>query len=239
MSSHFFRAAGHNRLLTSLSVTDLALIERGCDEVHLVSRQKLFSSNRPIDHVYFPLSGAVSLIAISMAGRRQVEVGMVGCEGVVGHPLALGIEFSNWDAFVQIEGVALRLTRDMLKQMIRQSPSLHQALMASAHLFSVQCSATALANAHGTIEARLARWLLMARDRHDRDRLPLTHDLLSLMIGVRRPGVTLALAQLETRGLVTTGRGHVTVVDQEGLREAARGLYGAPEAALERCFPRQ
>src|SRR5262249_34467429 len=102
--------------------------------------------------------------------------------------------------------------------------------------FGVQCNYTALANAHGTIEERCSRWLLMSHDRLETDKLLLTHDFLALMLGVRRAGVTIALGHLEGRGLISTARGAVTVVDRDGLEESANGLYGAPEAEFERLF---
>jgi CRP-like cAMP-binding protein len=116
-------------------------------------------------------------------------------------------------------------------------PSLRQRLLRFAHVFSVQCGATAVANAHGTIEERLARWLLMALDRHDGASLPLTHEFMAVMLGVRRAGVTLALQHLEAKGLVQATRGRVTISDRDGLRERANGLYGAPEAEYERLIP--
>jgi CRP-like cAMP-binding protein len=104
------------------------------------------------------------------------------------------------------------------------------------HVVSVQIAHTALANAQGKIEERLARWLLMAHDRFDTDDLPITHEFLSVMLGVRRAGVTLALHRLDSVGLISTARGCVTVLDRQGLQERANGLYGVPELEFERLF---
>jgi CRP-like cAMP-binding protein len=119
---------------------------------------------------------------------------------------------------------------------MEKSPSLVFCLMRYAQVLAVQIEHTALANAHGKIEERLARWLLMAHDRLEDDDLHLTHEFLSIMLGVRRAGVTTAL-QLETSGLISTKRSCVTVLDRDGLEKATNGLYGVPEAEFERLFP--
>jgi CRP-like cAMP-binding protein len=118
-----------------------------------------------------------------------------------------------------------------------QSITMTRWFMRFAHVFAVQASYTALANARGTIEERLARWLLMAQDRIGSDVLELTHEFLALMLGVRRAGVTIALQHFENNGILQTARGAVTIADREGLEDCANGLYGQPEAEFERLFP--
>ena len=103
-------------------------------------------------------------------------------------------------------------------------------------MFNVQSNYTALANAHGKLEERLARWLLMSQDRIADDELVMTHEFLALMLGVRRAGVTVALQHFEGRGCISTARGTITIKDRDGLEESANGLYGAPEAEYERLF---
>jgi CRP-like cAMP-binding protein len=117
-----------------------------------------------------------------------------------------------------------------------QSIALLKCFLRYAHVFGVQSGYTALANARGNIEERLARWLLMTRDRVDDDEMLLTHEFVALMLGVRRAGVTTALQVFERRGLIETARGSVTIKDRDGLEESANGLYGPPEAELERMF---
>jgi hypothetical protein len=102
------------------------------------------------------------------------------------------------------------------------------------HAFAAQASHTALANGRATLDARLARWLLMAHDRTEGDRLPLTHELLSIMLGVQRPGVTLALQKMELDGNIETQRSVIAIKDRLGLKKAAKGFYGVPEAEQER-----
>src|SRR5215470_2199567 len=110
-----------------------------------------------------------------------------------------------------------------------QSATLLKWFLRYAQVFSVQAGYAALANARGTIEERLARWILMTRDRVDGDEMVLTHEFIALMLGVRRAGVTGALQAFESKGLIATARGSVTVVDRDGLEESANGLYGTPE----------
>jgi CRP-like cAMP-binding protein len=117
-----------------------------------------------------------------------------------------------------------------------QSITMLKCFLRYAHIFGVQSVYTALANARGSIEERLARWLLMTRDRVDGDEMLLTHEFIALMLGVRRARVTTALQAFEGRGLIETARGCVTVKDRDGLEESANGLYGPPEAEFERMF---
>ena len=119
---------------------------------------------------------------------------------------------------------------------MEQSPTLLQCFLRYAHVFAVQSGYTALANARGNIEERLARWLLMTRDRVDDDEMVLTHEFIALMLGVRRAGVTSALQAFESKALIETARSSITVKDRDGLEEHANGLYGAPEAEFERLF---
>jgi hypothetical protein len=107
-------------------------------------------------------------------------------------------------------------------------------LLAFVHAFAVQASQTVLANGRGTLDVRLARWLLMAHDRMDGQRLPLTHELLSIMLGVQRPGVMLALQKMESAELIKTQRSMVIVNDRAGLKKIAKGFYGVPESENER-----
>jgi hypothetical protein len=152
-------------------------------------------------------------------------------------PIVLGASRSPCEVFMQVEGHGHCIPAGDLTDAMAQSPALRDALLSYAHVYTVQASYTALANAHGKIEERLARWLLMAQDRIAHDELLLTHEFLALMLGVRRAGVTVALQHFESTGLITTGRGNIVIKDRDGLEESANGLYGAPEAEYERLFP--
>jgi CRP-like cAMP-binding protein len=133
-------------------------------------------------------------------------------------------------------GQAQRISAGDLRACMEESTTLLPCFLRFAHVFAIQCGYTALANAQGKLEERLARWLLMAQDRMGSENLALTHEFLALMLGTRRASVTIALANFVLKGVVETARGVVTVKDREGLKGCANGLYGAPEAELERLF---
>jgi CRP-like cAMP-binding protein len=225
-----------NGVLAVLSDADLALLQPHLERTPLKYRQQLHSANRQIKHIYFPEYGIASVVAIGGGDKRQAEVALIGREGMTGLPVVLGANRSPCDVFVQVEGEAQRIAADVLREAIRQSITLIECFLKFAHVFSVQSAFTALANAQGKIEERLARWLLMAQDRIESDELVMTHEFLALMLGVRRAGVTTALQHLERRGVVETSRGAVTVKERDGLQECANGFYGVPEAEYERLF---
>ena len=188
----------------------------------------MIEAGKPIQHVTFPEHGIISILADTSEGR--IEVGLLGPEGMAGLPVVLGIERSPHGYMVQAAGEALRIPAQDLRAALRQSPSLQAGLLRYAHALMVQTAETAYANAGFTIEARLARWILMTDDRLAREDLPLTHDFLSIMLGVRRPGVTIAVQNLESNRLIRAKRGGITVLDRTGLEEVAGDAYGASES---------
>src|SRR5215207_5826972 len=198
--AHLQQAAVRNRLLATLTPDDFDLLQPDLEPVPLDLRHWLIEAGEPIQHVTFPEQGIVSILADTTEGR--IEVGMIGPEGMAGLPVVLGIERSPHSYLVQAEGEALRIPAQNLRTAMRHSPSLHAGLLRYAHALMVQTAETAYANAGFTIEARLARWILMTDDRLDCDELPLTHDFLSMMLGVCRPGVTLAVQSLEGNRLI-------------------------------------
>lgn len=162
-------------------------------------------------------------------GERPMEIGMIGREGMTGIAVVLGVhEKAVHDTYVQVAGHGQRLPADKLREAIDASASLHRLLLHYVNTFMAQTTETALANGRHKIEERLARWLLMVDDRVDGHEFPLTHEFLGIMIGTSRPGVTIALNELERRGWITHKRGVVTVIDREGLVEASSGAYVAP-----------
>jgi CRP-like cAMP-binding protein len=225
------------RLLGSLPRADLALLQPLLVPVKLRFRQRLQSANRTVKAAYFPDSGIASVVAIANGSRNQAEVAVVGHEGVVGLPIILGTRRSPCEIFMQVEGHGHCIPSGDLADAMSQSEPLRGTLLRYAQVLMVQAAYTALANAHGKIEERLARWLLMAQDRIAQDELLLTHEFLALMLGVRRAGVTVALQHFEKAGLIATGRGNIIIKDRDGLEESANGLYGAPESEYERLFP--
>jgi CRP-like cAMP-binding protein len=216
-----------NRILSRLSAADKALLRPDLEPVDLALRQVLEVPNRPITHSYFIGSGLASIIAKN--SHKWLEVGLIGCEGYTGLPIVLGNDRSPHETFMQVPGDGMRISAKKLREAISESPSLHRALLRFAHAFMNQTANTALSNGTATLEERLARWLLMANDRLDGDEIPLTHEILSLMLGVRRAGVTVALNYLENRGLINLARKQIIITDRKGLKATANGTYHQPE----------
>jgi CRP-like cAMP-binding protein len=216
-----------NRILAGLSAADLALLKPNLEPVALALRQVLEAPNKSIKHSYFIEYGLASIIANNK--HKRLEVGLIGCEGLTGLPIVLGNDRSPNETFVQVAGNGMRIAADKLREAIAQSQSLQRALLGFAHSFMNQTASTALSNGTATLEERLARWLLMANDRLRGDEVPLTHEFLSLMLGVRRAGVTVALHYLEKRGLIRLARKQIVITDRNGLKAAANGTYHQPQ----------
>ncbi len=222
-----------NHLLSRLSAQDGDLLTKHLEPVDLPLRFSVEIANKPISHVYFPHDGIVSIVATG-AHDQSIEVGIIGRDGMTGHPVVMGTDRSANAAYMQVAGHGLRIETDHMRGALHKSETLRFALQAFLQAFSTQAAHTALANGCGTIEQRLARWLLMANDRLTGDQLPLTHEFLALMLGVQRPGVTLALQALESMGLISNQRSVVVIKHRSGLKKIAHGIYGVPEAEQER-----
>ena len=216
-----------NCILAELSDTDAALLRRDLVPVELPLRQVLEAPDRPIQHSYFIEDGLASTVAANK--HKRLEVGLIGRDGFTGIPIVLGTDRSPNETFMQVAGNGMRITADKLRKAIAKSPSLQRALLGFAHAFMNQTANTALSNGTATLEERLARWLLMANDRLGGSEVPLTHEFLSLMLGVRRAGVTVALHYLEHRGLIRLSRKQIVITERRGLRAAANGCYHEPE----------
>lgn len=224
--------SSRNRLLNGLSTADLALLQPDLEPVSLRLRQVLETPNKPIKYSYFIERGLASIVALN--GHRRLEVGLIGREGMTGVPIVLGNDRSPHENFIQIAGEGVRIPAEKLREALQQSRSLERAFLSFAHSFMNQTANTALSNGTATIEERLARWLLMANDRLEGNEVPLTHEFLSLMLGVRRAGVTVALHYLEQRALIRMSRGEIAIVDRDGLKSAANGTYHQPETRRKR-----
>jgi CRP-like cAMP-binding protein len=229
------RAGIRNRLLQKLSGEDWGLIAPHLEAVALKERQIVEVPNKPITHAYFIEIGVVSVVAVNQEDHR-IEVGVIGNEGLTGVPLIMGDGRAQHSAYMQIAGNGLRIAADKFTTALRQSESLNRLMLKSAQAFMIQTAHTALANGRAKLEERLARWLLMAHDRLDTAAVPLTHEFLAVMLGVRRAGVTVALHSFEQRGLIATRRGQLTLVDRGGIEQVAGSFYGMPEAELKRLM---
>ena len=223
-----------NQLLAGLSPKDFAPLRPHLEPVALDLRRVLIEPHEPIEHVYFHERGYTSITTNGQGNK--IELGLIGREGMVGVPVALGVRTTPLQFFVQLAGDGLRMTSHELEEVIDEPPSLHRVLLRYAQVISVQTSGTAFANAEHTMERRLARWLLMCHDRVDGDDIAITHEFMAMMLGVRRAGVTTATQVLESSGLIDAKRGVITVRDRKGLEELADNAYGLPEAEYARLM---
>jgi len=215
-----------NHILSRLSRADYRLLEPHLEPIDLPVRKQLEERNKRVAHVYFMESGFASVVA---NGQRNIEVGIIGREGMSGLSVVLGSNDNPTnETYIQSAGQGLCMAAGPLRDAIGASVSLHQVMLTYVHTFLVQTSQTALANGRSKMEERLARWLLMAADRVEGE-LALTHEFLSIMLGVRRSGVTTALQELERTGLISHRRGFVTILDREGLMEQSNGTYTPPQ----------
>ena len=213
-----------NRLLRALSAEDLDLLRPHLEPVPLPHKQTLSKPDTPIDEVYFPEEGMVSLVQ-PLEDGTMIEVGMIGNEGFVGVPVLLGTDSSPLEAMVQIPGSALRMHAKAFREEMDRRPALSRGLLRYVQALHIQVSLTAACNGRHTLPERLARWLLTAHDRATSDQMPLSHEFLAMMLGVRRAGVTVALGTLKAAGLVRNTHGQVTVVDRPGLEAASCECY--------------
>lgn len=213
-----------NSVLAALPRTLYRQLSRELENVTLQFGAVLCEPEERIRDVYFPANCVVSLLTL-VGGRLALEVGLVGREGMVGVPLVLGVNRSPVQVLVQGAGSAMRMDAAAFASAFRASPPLQKALYRYTHALMTQVTRTAACNRFHLVEARLARWLLMTRDRAQSAQMHLTHEFLSHMLGVRRVGVTEAACALQDRALIEYSRGNITILNHRGLEEAACGCY--------------
>ena len=218
-----------NSLLAALPGKNYQRLLSGLELVTLNFGDVLYEAGQKIRHVYFPGNSLVSLLTL-VNGRMALEVGMVGREGMVGIPLALGSDVSPVRALVQGAGTAMRMTSARFSKEIRESPQLQHGVYGYANALMAQVSQTAACNRFHVVEARLARWLLMTRDRMRSKDFRLTQEFLSHMLGVRRVGVTNAARALQNRKLIDYSRGKISILNDKGLEAAACECYALVNA---------
>jgi CRP-like cAMP-binding protein len=213
-----------NRVLASLPSKSYQRLRAQLEPVILPFGQILYEPGQTIRQVYFPADCLISLLT-AVDKRRTLEVGMVGNEGMAGMPVVLGVDVSGVRALVQGGGIALRMSSMRFRAAFDRDPPLRQALFRYTHALMAQISQTAACNRFHTAEARLARWLLMTRERVGSDDFPLTHEFLAHMLGVRREGVTEAASALKRRKLISYSRGKIQILDIRGLKASTCSCY--------------
>jgi CRP-like cAMP-binding protein len=203
-----------------------------CDLVDLKVGDVLQKPNEKIRHVYFPVSGMISLL-VPVKGHSNLEVALVGTEGFLGTPALLGVQSSPLQGLVQGSGTAFRIGAHAFRRELKSSPAMRSTLSRYAYVLIAQLAESAGCIRFHLLEARLARWLLMTHDRVNSNEFHLTHEFLAQMLGVRRVGVTNAAGDLQKRNLIAYTRGEITVLDRIGLEAASCPCYRAGQDIYE------
>ncbi len=213
-----------NRLLAALPKEVTSRMLPNLETVSLSFREVLYQPEKPIDYVYFPNHGVVSLL-ILMEDGSLAEVGLVGNEGMVGLSVFLEVETTPFEAIVQVPGVAVRMRADVFKDFVGHGNSLPNLLRRYSHVRMLQFAQSAACIAHHSVEERCCRWLLMTRDRANSNQFLITQEFLSQMLGVRRASVTVVAGMLQKAGLISYSRGRMTIIDPHGLEDVSCECY--------------
>ena len=226
-----------NYLLGSLSNGEFESIAAKLEPISLKLGQVLHESGDRMDYVYFPTTAIVSLLYI-MENGATAEIGVVGNDGILGIELFMGGETTTNRAIIQSAGNGFRMrTRDMMNQFTLGGP-FQKMLLRYTQALMAQISQTAVCNRLHSLEQQLCRWLLLSHDRLDSDKLVMTHDLISNMLGVRREGVTIAAQKLSVKKLIKNVRGTITVLDRPGLEQAVCECYAVVNDEYNRLLGR-
>ena len=226
-----------NRLLLALPSRDLKRVMPELEHIPCERAEVLLDADSSLDHVFFPDSGVISVVAVYSDGSI-IEMATIGREGFTGVTTVFGAKISSFRLLVQIPGSAAKMSRAAFTRSMDSMPSFRSLMYAYVHAFLEQVLVSVACNGAHSIKERLARWLLMMRDRSDDDALPITHDLLAEMLGVQRPTITNAGRELERAGLVERGRRQVTVLDRQGLTKASCECYQAVRTRMSHHLPK-
>ena len=225
-----------NTLLSGLADHDLDLLIPHFTRVALPREQVIVAQDAPVEQVYFPEDGIVSIVS-DMGGSRRTEAGIFGRDGVSATCLLLGTDRSPHETFVQVPGQsALRIDTLAYLDAVQRSETLRTTLLRFVQTSLIQSAQSTATNASQRVEARLARWLLMCHDRLDGDEISLTHEFMGMMISADRSGVTVTLHILEGAGMIRSRRGRVIIRDRAMLIDLAGDSYGVPEAEYRRLI---
>ncbi|MFN2493569.1 MAG: Crp/Fnr family transcriptional regulator [Pyrinomonadaceae bacterium] len=213
-----------NHLLAALPQKEYQRLRPHLKEIPLLFEDVLYQADSTISDVFFPGSGIISLLA-GVKERGTIEVGMVGREGMVGLPIFMGVKASHNFAVVQGAGFAMSMKATMFRQETSDGKPLSRILQRYTHSVLTQISQSAVCNQFHSVDARLARWLLMTHDRQDQDEFQLTQEFLSNMLGVRREAVSKVAGELQRRKLISYSRGRLKVLNRMGLEAVSCSCY--------------
>ncbi|HKS27570.1 MAG TPA: Crp/Fnr family transcriptional regulator [Pyrinomonadaceae bacterium] len=226
-----------NRLLACLPEEELERLSPQLERVELDHGQHVIVPDEPIRDIYFPLNCLLSLVTILEDGS-SVESGTIGREGMSGVPVLLDAAKTTMPTFVQVPGDALRVRSSIVKEMYDEGGPLSKLLNRYIHTVIVTGSQSAACNARHSVEQRLCRWLLMSSDGVGSDEVNLTQEFLATMLGVRRPGVSVAAGVLQDAGLISYSRGTIQIHDRAALERSACECYRMTKEEYDRLFGR-
>jgi CRP-like cAMP-binding protein len=226
-----------NRLLLALPSSNLKRLMPELERIACEHEQVLVDVDSSLDHVFFPDSGVVSVVAVYADGSI-IEMATVGREGCTGFQAILGAKESSVRFLVQIPGSAAKMSRISFTRAIKSMPAFRNLMYAYVHAFLEQVLVSGACNGAHSLKERLARWLLMMRDRSDDDTLSITQNLLAKMLGVQRPTITNAVRELEGAELIAPGRRQVTILDRQGLMKASCECYQLVRARIAFHLPK-
>ena len=226
-----------NRLLLALPEPDLKQLLPDLEHIELKREQVLIDADSSLDHVFFPDSGVISVVAVYPDGSI-IEMATIGREGGTGFQAVFGAKTSSARLLVQVPGTAAKMSRQAFVRAMDALPAFLGVLRAHVLAFLEQVMVSAACNGAHNVRQRLARWLLMMRDRHDGDDLPLTQDLLAEMLGVHRPSITNAAQGLQRDGFIECGRRRVTILDRDGLVGASCECYRVVRSRIAQHLPK-
>jgi len=226
---------GENRLLTLLGADDRSRLQPSLKKTSMMLGQVLHAAGAPIQHVYFPVSGMVSLLAVMRTGE-QIETGIIGKEGVVGASIGSHGQPSV-QATVQAAGSAWQIQATKFFELYKASEPFRMLIDRYQAVIFFQAQQSAACHALHTVEARMCRWLLQSQDATETDMVPLTQEFLSHMLGVRRPSVSLCANALQKAGLIQYSRGQIKIINRDGLKDSACECYEAIRECIDKAVP--
>ena len=224
-----------NQLLAMLPDADIERLRPALEPVEMSARTMLYPASGRIDHAYFPLTGMASMVASSGDGMT-VEAASVAHEGMTGLPLFLGSTSESLALVMQISGTAMRMRAATFMEEMDSRGALYGVMQRYTHFVMLAMAQTIVCNRLHSLASRAARWLLQSRDAVNGDEFGLTHEFFATMLGVHRPSVTLAAGTLQSAGIITYRRGHVTILDREALGDASCECYGQLRTEYDRLL---
>jgi CRP-like cAMP-binding protein len=215
-----------NYILNTLPDEDYKRIHPDLEKVELERGQTIYLPDQPIKHVYFPNTSMISVVTNTSKGE-SIEAGVIGWEGIAGIEVLMGVDSTPSESMAQIPNGATRITTETIRREFDRGAAFHDLTLRYVHALMLQISQTALCNRLHSLEQRLARWLLMCRDRTETDEIRLTQEFLSIMLGVNRPSVTLAAITIQSGGYIKYSRGRIKILNRKGLEKIVCECYQA------------